>query len=218
MGFSGKQAQALRRNLDSRHVRMREANGRELFYIEGWYAISEANRIFGFDGWNRETVESRCVLVRENRGTFLAVYVARVRITVHAAGTTIMAPAKDAGHRRLKSTMLPSRPLKPMRPNEPWRLSVDILALNFIVTAKLHFPRGPQPRRPKHLIRRDASDLIRTIQSRFLDLLVNMGIGKIRSFNTLATKIAAPITRQRMPNCFCLSRALWRQLGSIKVF
>jgi recombination DNA repair RAD52 pathway protein len=29
---------------------MREANGRELFYIEGWYAISEANRIFGFDG------------------------------------------------------------------------------------------------------------------------------------------------------------------------
>ena len=50
MGFSAKQVQALRRNLDSRHVRTREANGRELSYIEGWYAISEANRIFGFDG------------------------------------------------------------------------------------------------------------------------------------------------------------------------
>jgi hypothetical protein len=100
MGFSGKQAQALRRNLDSRHVRMREANGRELFYIEGWYAISEANRIFGFDGWNRETVESRCVLVRENRGTFLAVYVARVRITVHAAGTTVIREGHGTGEGR----------------------------------------------------------------------------------------------------------------------
>ena len=70
MGFSAKQMQALRRSLDSRHVRTREANGRELSYIEGWYVISEANRIFGFDGWSRETVESRCVLARENRGTF----------------------------------------------------------------------------------------------------------------------------------------------------
>ena len=57
MGFSDKQVQALRRNLSSRNVRTREANGRELSYIEGWYAISQANRIFSFDGWNRETVE-----------------------------------------------------------------------------------------------------------------------------------------------------------------
>ena len=55
MGFSAKQLQALRRNLDGRHIRTREANGRELSYIEGWFAISEANRIFGFDGWSRET-------------------------------------------------------------------------------------------------------------------------------------------------------------------
>ena len=57
MGFSAKQVQALRRKLDGRQIRTREANGRELSYIEGWYAISEANRIFGFDGWSRETVE-----------------------------------------------------------------------------------------------------------------------------------------------------------------
>ena len=90
MGFSTKQLQALRRGLSSRHVRTREVNGRELSYIEGWYAISEANRIFGFDGWSRETVDSRCVLARENRGSFLAVYVAKVRITVHADGATIV--------------------------------------------------------------------------------------------------------------------------------
>ena len=97
MGFSAKQVQALRRNLDHRHVRTREAHGRELSYIEGWYAITEANRIFGFDGWNRETIESRCVLARENRGTFLAVYLARVRVTVHADGATIIREGHGTG-------------------------------------------------------------------------------------------------------------------------
>ena len=100
MGFSAKQVKALRRNLDHRHVRTREANGRELSYIEGWYAISEANRIFGFDGWSRETVESRCVLARENRGTFLAVYIARVRISVQADGATIIREGHGSGEGR----------------------------------------------------------------------------------------------------------------------
>ena len=36
MGFSAKQVQALRRSLNSRYVRTREANGRELSYIKGW--------------------------------------------------------------------------------------------------------------------------------------------------------------------------------------
>jgi hypothetical protein len=100
MGFSARQVKALRRNLDHRHVRTREAHGRELSYVEGWYAISEANRIFGFDGWNRETVESRCVLARENRGTFLAVYLARVRVTVHADGATIIREGHGTGEGR----------------------------------------------------------------------------------------------------------------------
>ena len=100
MGFSAKQLQALRRSLNSRHVRTREANGRELSYIEGWYAISEANRIFGFDGWSRETVESRCVLARENRGSFLAVYIAKVRITVQADGATIVREGHGSGEGR----------------------------------------------------------------------------------------------------------------------
>jgi DNA recombination protein Rad52 len=100
MGFSAKQVKALRRNLDHRYVRKREANGRELSYIEGWYAISEANRIFGFDAWNRETIESRCVLTRENRGSFLAIYTARVRITVQADGATIIREGHGSGEGR----------------------------------------------------------------------------------------------------------------------
>ena len=82
MGFSAKQLQALKRQPSRCHIRTREAHGRALTYLEGWYAISEANRIFGFDGWSRETIESKCVLSRETKGTFLAVYIARVRITV----------------------------------------------------------------------------------------------------------------------------------------
>jgi DNA recombination protein Rad52 len=100
MGFSARQVQALRRNLDHRYIRKREAHGRELFYVEGWYAITEANRIFGFDGWNRETIESRCVLARENRGTFLAVYIARVRVTVHADGAIVIREGHGTGEGR----------------------------------------------------------------------------------------------------------------------
>src|SRR4029453_16739571 len=72
----------------------------ELSYIEGWYAISEANRIFGFDAWNRETIESRCVLTRENRGSFLAVYPPPARITVHADGTTVVREGHGTGEAR----------------------------------------------------------------------------------------------------------------------
>ena len=97
MGFSAKQVKALRRQPDHRQLRTREANGRELTYLEGWYAISEANRIFGFDGWSRETTESRCVLTRENRGNFLAIYIARVRLTVHADGAIIIREGHGTG-------------------------------------------------------------------------------------------------------------------------
>src|ERR1041384_3753465 len=100
MGFTAKQTQALRRGLSSGSIRTREANGRELSYIEGWYAISEANRIFGFDCWSRETTDSRCVLTRENRGSFLAIYIAKVRITVQTAGTTIVREGHGSGEGR----------------------------------------------------------------------------------------------------------------------
>ena len=103
MGFSDKQLKVLRRNLDHRCVRSRTVNGRQLSYIEGWYAISQANRIFGFDAWSRETVESRCVLSRENRGAFLAVYTAKVRITVEADGMKIIREGHGSGEGRASS-------------------------------------------------------------------------------------------------------------------
>jgi hypothetical protein len=100
MGFSAKQVLALKRALDHRHVRTREAHGKALSYIEGWYAISEANRIFGFDAWSRETIDSKCVLARENRGSFTVVYTARVRITVQANGATVIREGHGTGEGR----------------------------------------------------------------------------------------------------------------------
>src|SRR5262245_33622934 len=100
MGFSAKQEQALRRNISPRQIRTRAANGREISYIEGWFAISEANRILGFDSWDRETMESRGVLARNNRGTSLAVYLARVSITVRAEGTTTIREGHGSGEAR----------------------------------------------------------------------------------------------------------------------
>ena len=100
MGFSAKQVTALKRNLDHRYIRTREVDGRVFSYIEGWFAIAQANRIFGFDGWSRETTETKCVLSRENRGTFLAVYTARVRISVKADGITIVREGHGTGEGR----------------------------------------------------------------------------------------------------------------------
>ena len=100
MSFSARQVQALRRSPDHRHIRTRTANGRQFSYLEGWYTISEANRIFGLEGWSRETLETRCAIARENRGTFLAIYIARVRITVHADGAIIIREGHGTGEGR----------------------------------------------------------------------------------------------------------------------
>jgi Rad52/22 family double-strand break repair protein len=100
MAFSAKQLRALQRKPDHRHIRTRQVDGRVLSYLEGWYAISEANRIFGFDAWSRETLETRCVLARENRGSFLAIYIARVKITVRAQGATIIREGHGSGEGR----------------------------------------------------------------------------------------------------------------------
>lgn len=85
MGFSNKQLSALKSDVDPAFTRLRKLNdGRELPYIEGWYAISEANRIFGFDAWSRETLDVKCLQAREVRGSFHVLYLAKVRLTVRA--------------------------------------------------------------------------------------------------------------------------------------
>lgn len=72
----------LTKPLDSTKVRQRAQAGMKLDYIEGWHAIAEANRIFGFDGWTRETVEMLQVRKLELAGDKWRVgFMAKVRVS-----------------------------------------------------------------------------------------------------------------------------------------
>ena len=61
MTFSKEQVDFLKQPIDPKAVSSREQKGMQLSYLESWYVINEANRIFGFDGWWSETVQLDCV-------------------------------------------------------------------------------------------------------------------------------------------------------------
>jgi DNA recombination protein Rad52 len=98
--FSTEQIAALSAQLDRAKVQTRSQAGRSLAYLEGWQAIAEANRIFGFDGWQRETIAVKCVSERErtlgsnNRAGWGVTYTARVRISVGE----VIREGSGAGH------------------------------------------------------------------------------------------------------------------------
>ena len=109
-GFSPEQLAALAAPLDRANVRQREQGRGKVAYVEGWFAVAEANRIFGFDGWQRQTIAVRCVAQAERligaRGTsreqkpgWGVTYTARVRVTVTAGGLTPpIREGSGAGH------------------------------------------------------------------------------------------------------------------------
>lgn len=82
MALTSEQINALSAKLDPTHVKQRAQAGRQLSYIEGWHAIAEANRIFGFDGWMRETVDTEIVWQGEVNGKSAVTYRCKVRVRV----------------------------------------------------------------------------------------------------------------------------------------
>ena len=103
--FSAEQITALSAPLDRAKVRQRDQGRSQVSYLEGWQVIAEANRIFGFDGWQRETVALRCVkqsersIGRDNRPGWGVTYTARVRISVSTTGQpTLIREGSGAGH------------------------------------------------------------------------------------------------------------------------
>ena len=103
-GFSERQVVLLTAPLDRAHVRQREQGRSRVSYLEGWQVIAEANRIFGFDGWQRHTLISRCVseherpIGRERKSGWGVTYIARVRISVSAGNRTLIREGSGAGH------------------------------------------------------------------------------------------------------------------------
>jgi len=105
--LSPEQAAALAAPLNRANVQTRSQAGRSLNYLEGWVAIQEANRIFGFDGWQRETIELRCVaesqrpIGRDQKPGWGVTYIARVRIRLgsQASGSpSLVREGSGAGH------------------------------------------------------------------------------------------------------------------------
>jgi DNA repair and recombination protein RAD52 len=96
--FTEAQKALLAAPLSRGNVKGRKQGGREVSYIEGWKAIDEANRIFGFDGWTRETIEIKCVSERERKMTsgdgWGVSYIARVRVAVE----DVIREGVGAGH------------------------------------------------------------------------------------------------------------------------
>ena len=90
MAFTDEQRQALKAKLRYRHVKMRANNGAPISYVEGWHVIAEANRIFGYDCWDRQTLSPRCLWRETQRGETTCFCTAKVRITVRAGDAVIL--------------------------------------------------------------------------------------------------------------------------------
>ena len=104
-GFSEEQLAELRKPLSRDHVKQRPQAGRTLSYVEGWHLIDEANRIFGFDAWDRETFDLRSVAEHQTkigpafdrqgnplqqRDGWRVGYICRARIIVRTEVSTII--------------------------------------------------------------------------------------------------------------------------------
>ncbi len=87
MALTEIQTKALKAKLNHRHVKTRDNNGTTISFVEGWHVIAEANRIFGFDSWDRLTHAPDCVWSTVQRGQTVCFYTTKVRITVRAGGT-----------------------------------------------------------------------------------------------------------------------------------
>jgi DNA recombination protein Rad52 len=100
MTFTDTQVRQLKAKLDHRHIKTRSANGTNLSYVEGWHVIGEANRIFGFDAWDRRTISTACVWSGQSGQGHVAAYTAKVRVSVRAGDTMIVREGSGTGEGR----------------------------------------------------------------------------------------------------------------------
>ncbi len=109
-GFRPEQIAALSAPLDRARISSREQGRGRVNYLQGWVLIEEANRIFGHDGWQRQTLSCQCVTEakrligsksegRPQKEGWGVTYIARVRITVHAGERGLLIrEGTGAGH------------------------------------------------------------------------------------------------------------------------
>lgn len=83
MSFTPEQVKHLQAPLGRSAVKQRSQAGRQLSYIESWHAIAEANRIFGFDGWNSHTrLKKLFDAYKDGKDLWRVGYMAKVTVMV----------------------------------------------------------------------------------------------------------------------------------------
>lgn len=97
MALTDMQVRLLKAKLEPNHVKTRKSNGVDLHYVEGWHVIAEANRIFGYDAWDRRTVATNCIWTGVKGGNHHAAYIAKVRITVRAGDVNVIREGSGTG-------------------------------------------------------------------------------------------------------------------------
>jgi len=97
MALTDTQRKALRAKLRRQHVKTRESEGATLSYVEGWHVVAEANRIFGFDSWDRQTLPPQCHWTHLQHGQTVCFYSTKVRITVRAGETVTIREGVGCG-------------------------------------------------------------------------------------------------------------------------
>jgi hypothetical protein len=104
-GFTPEQLTALASPLDPARICTRKQGRASVPYLKGWAVIEEANAIFGFDGWQRQTLACQCVtqaersIGEERKPGWGVTYIARVRITVNAGERGLLIrEGTGAGH------------------------------------------------------------------------------------------------------------------------
>lgn len=90
-------AKELAKPLDRKHVKP-PPQGKYGEYIEGWHAIAECNRIFGWDGWDYALDRLDVTNCDERNGQWAVGYIAVV--TVVAQGTRRTDVGHGQGHHR----------------------------------------------------------------------------------------------------------------------
>ena len=147
MAFTERQCQALKAKLRYRHVKTRASNGATIAYVEGWHVIAEANRIFGYDAWDRATLSPHCIWSEVLRGQLICCYTTKVRVTVRAGDTVTVREGIGTGVGRSSSpksrTRWASRRPRPTPPNGPSpRLAIRLGSPRFTTRIKARLRAG----------------------------------------------------------------------------
>lgn len=122
--------------------------------FEGWHVIAEANRIFGYDAWDRRTLAAKCVWTGTSEQSYLAAYTAKVRIRVRAGDVTVVCEGSGTGEGRAATPgqaheIALNSPPRPTPPSGRSRRSATCSGLPFM-TANKPECANTKPSRHRH--------------------------------------------------------------------